>query len=67
MENKRITVSELMDRLQKIIEEHGDIPITVEPDDKYYDFHYVKDVGVVVWDEPYRKKPCKTVFLSKDK
>ena len=66
MEVKRITVSELIKKLEEIKEEHGDIPITFKPDHAYYDFHYVEDVYVVVWDEPYYKKPFKTVFLSTD-
>ena len=63
MEYHRITISELIEKLEKIKKKHGeDVFITVEPDDRYYDFHSAYEVRYIVWDED--KEPIKTVFLS---
>lgn len=65
MDYHRITVSELIEELEKIKKKHGgDVFITVEPDDRYYDFHFVYEVEFIVRDKD--KDPIKTVFLSTD-
>ena len=67
MEIKRITVSELIKKLEKIKEEHGgDIPVTVHADGGIYEFECIRKVDVIVWDGIFYKEPIKTVYLSTD-
>lgn len=65
MKDSRITVSKLIEILEKIKKKHGgDTFITVQPDDMYYDCHFVYGVEFIVRDKD--KNPIKTVFLSTD-
>ena len=63
MESTRITISELIKKLEKIKKKHGeDVFVTVEPDDRYYDFHFVYGIDFIIRDKD--KEPIKTVHLS---
>ena len=64
MDYHRITVSDLIKKLEKIKKKHGgDVFITVEPDDRYYDFHFVYGVDFIIRDKD-KEQPIKTVHLS---
>lgn len=65
MNEERITISELIKKLEKIKKKHGgDTFVTIEPDDYYYDFHFVYGVDFIIRDKD-KEQPIKTVFLSK--